>query len=153
MPQPFLTSCPSCQHPLIATRLSCRSCGLELSNEFALSPFLSLSKEEQQFLSLFLQTEGNLKELQQTLNLSYPAVKKKLQTLKQHLGLSPQPVPEIEISLKELSVYQSDSPAVKQIKRKLNAKKGKASIALPRGNNFYICYEEYGTGLLASNIL
>ena len=152
MPQPFLTSCPSCRHSLIATRLSCRSCGLELSNEFALSPFLSLSEEEQQFLSLFLQTEGNLKEIQQTLNLSYPAVKKRLQALKQHLGLSAPSAPEIEISVKELSVYHSDSPAVKQIKRKLNAKKGKASISLPRGKNFFICYEEYGTGLFASNI-
>lgn len=152
MSQPFLTSCPSCRHPLIATRLSCRNCGLELSNEFSLSPFLSLSREEQQFLSLFLQTEGNLKELQQTLNLSYPAVKKKLQTLKHHLGLASSSAPEIEIVLKELSVYQSDSHTVKQIKRRLNAKKGKASIALPRGNSFYIYYEEYGTGLLATNI-
>ena len=153
MIHPFLTTCPSCNSELTATRLTCHNCHLELTKDFPLSPFLKLTKEEQDFLLLFLQNNGNLKQLQQSMKISYPAAKRQLDQLKKRLGLLPSvKEKEPEISLKEIPVYDTDSLTVQKIKKHLNEKKGRALLPLPRGNSFYIYYEEYGNGIVATNI-
>ena len=51
---------------------------MELSNSFEISPFDKLDNDQYLFLTTFLKHRGNLKLLQEELNISYPYAKKKL---------------------------------------------------------------------------
>ena len=83
----LITKCPSCQHDLEIAVLHCPACGLELRNDFELSAFEKLSREQNQFLMTFLKNRGNLKNLQNELQISYPLAKKKLDELLLALGI------------------------------------------------------------------
>ncbi len=153
MAQSVLGHCPVCQEELVATKLSCKHCGLELSNDFTLTPFAYLEPDDLYFVELFLQHSGNLKELQKLLKLSYPAVKKRLSKIQTLLQLKPESVVgEIEVVVSQLPIYQDESPTIKSIKNKLNQHNGLASIGLARGKAFQIYYEEFGNGIYATNL-
>ena len=74
----ILTKCPTCNEKLYISSLKCQKCGLELKNDFEISKYDLLDKEQLNFLETFLACEGNLKELQNRMNISYPLAKKKL---------------------------------------------------------------------------
>lgn len=80
-------TCPVCQHNLTVTKLSCTHCHTEISGEFALSKFQYLSKDELGFVESFLKAQGNIKEMERTLNVSYPTVKKFLDNVLSKMGL------------------------------------------------------------------
>lgn len=82
------TNCSICSGQLEAVRLQCRSCGTALEGHFDIPPFARLSVEQHQFLMLFLQSRGNVKEVERTLGLSYPTVRNRLDVLLQTLGLA-----------------------------------------------------------------
>lgn len=157
MAQKLIGSCPVCSNPLTATRLTCQKCGLELSNDFTLNRFSYLTEKEMEFLQVFIKTGGNLKEIQKLLHLSYPSVKKLLLRLQTALNLTPDIEPEEDLEpmpspIKKLPIYKDESLIIQTIKEKLNAEDGTALIHLPKGGTFHICYEEFGTGLLAGNL-
>lgn len=79
--------CPVCAGPLAITRLGCRSCGTELSGEFALSPFAALSVDDQEMLRVFLVSRGNMRELERHLGVSYPTARQRYAELLVRLGL------------------------------------------------------------------
>ena len=111
MAQNIIGTCPICKEKLIASKLSCRGCGLELTNDFTLNKFSYLSSEELTFIELFLQESGNLKEIQKQLKLSYPAAKKQLEKIQKHLGLNAakEKPAKIEPVITELPIYDDDS--------------------------------------------
>lgn len=78
--------CPVCQHDLTVTRLRCEHCQTEINGAFVLSRFQYLSKDELQFIELFLRAEGNIKEMERMLNVSYPTVKKMLGNVLKKMG-------------------------------------------------------------------
>lgn len=82
------TTCSICSGQLEAVRLQCRSCGTALEGHFDIPPFARLSPEQHQFLMLFLQSRGNVKEVERALGLSYPTVRNRLDALLQTLGLT-----------------------------------------------------------------
>lgn len=154
MAQKMVAVCPVCKEKLIASKLSCKSCGLELRNDFALNKFSYLCSEDLAFIELFLQENGNLKELQKQMKLSYPAAKKQLEKIKQQLGLTAakeKPV-IIEPVIRMLPVYEDDRLPVRRIKEKLNLCDGIALLTLPKGKTFQIYYEEFGSGICATNL-
>lgn len=77
----MISKCPVCNSNLKITTLHCNECGLELKNDFEQSIFDRLSSENYSFLLEFLRCQGNLKLLQDTLGISYPLVKRKLNDL------------------------------------------------------------------------
>lgn len=79
--------CPVCSGPLAITRLGCRSCGTELSGDFALSPFAALSPEDQDILRVFLVSRGNMRELEKHLGVSYPTARQRYAEFLVRLGL------------------------------------------------------------------
>lgn len=90
------TTCSVCSGPLEAVRLQCTACGTALEGHFEISPFARLSPEQHQFLMLFLQSRGIIKEVERALGLSYPTVRSRLDSLLQALGLAagePSPLP------------------------------------------------------------
>lgn len=154
MKQLIIGHCPVCKEELIATKLSCRNCGLELSNDFALNRFCFLSENDLAFIELFIQHNGNLKELQKQLNLSYPSVKKRLRSIQFSLGLSieDETSQQLEPAIKQLPIYKNDSLVLQKIKQKLNETEGIALLTLPKGKTFHLYYEEYGNGICATNL-
>jgi hypothetical protein len=82
--------CPVCGDRLALTRLSCRSCGTELSGEFESCEFCSLSPDDRQVLRVFLSSRGNMKELERHLGVSYPTARARFDALLSRLGLAPE---------------------------------------------------------------
>lgn len=146
--------CPICNEKLIATRLTCKHCGLELTNDFSLSKFNYLAYEDLHFIEYYLKCRGNLKELMQQLGLSYPAAKKRLDQVLERLGYSTaySDTYNIEVIVETLPIYKDESLATKHIKAKLNESKGLAEIPLTNNKTFTIYYEEFGNGIYASNL-
>lgn len=84
----IISECPSCGGELNASVLHCSHCGLELRNDFQLSPFDLLASEQAEFLISFLKQRGNMSAVQGELGISYLAAKKKLEELLTALGLT-----------------------------------------------------------------
>lgn len=153
MPQNIIGQCPVCHEALIATRLSCHHCGLELSNDFTLNRFSCLTEGSLVFIETFIKCSGNLKEVQKELHLSYSSARRILKEAQKELGLlKEQPVPVSEPAISALPIYEDESATVQTIKRKLNRAKGLAQLTTSRGKIFSIYYEEYGNGIYASNL-
>lgn len=81
------SKCPSCGATLKITELTCEKCGTVVKGEFPLNKFLTLNPQEEEFLLIFLLSRGNLKEVQERLNISYPTAKNRLEELLSSLGL------------------------------------------------------------------
>ncbi|HZD70168.1 MAG TPA: DUF2089 domain-containing protein [Actinomycetes bacterium] len=79
--------CPVCGETLALTRLSCRACGTELSGDFQSCEFCALSGDERELLRVFLASRGNMRELQNFLNVSYPTARLRFDALLGKLGL------------------------------------------------------------------
>jgi hypothetical protein len=82
----LLTNCPVCSNALKITRLFCTHCQTTIENEFEVSRLASLSREQLQFVEVFLMCRGNIKEVEKELGISYPTVRGKLNELLTVLG-------------------------------------------------------------------
>ena len=110
-----ISKCPICKHKLKVTRLKCENCNSELSGEYELSPFDQLNDDQLNFALLFILLEGNIKEIEKRMNISYPTVKKLLDDVKKTLGY-----------VKENSAIESNVNLRETLKEKL--KRGEISF-------------------------
>lgn len=78
--------CPICNDKLFVKTLKCVSCETEITGEFDLSPFDYLTTEQLNFALVFIKNQGNIKNIEKQLNISYPTVKKNLDELCKSLG-------------------------------------------------------------------
>jgi hypothetical protein len=81
------SSCPVCSADLLITRLSCTSCGTELTGSFAPCAFCALDDDARALLELFLLSRGNMKEVERRLGVSYPTARARVDALIDGLGL------------------------------------------------------------------
>src|SRR5699024_10212824 len=79
-------SCPVCDHALHVKKLACSNCHTVIENNFSLSKFSSLSKEQMHFIEVFVVKRGNIKEVEKALGVSYPTVRGKLNDIIKQLG-------------------------------------------------------------------
>lgn len=126
----IMTKCPACSETLTVKVLQCPSCGLELKNDFELSPFDKLGVEQVTFLRTFLKCRGNLSLLQNELGMSYPMAKRKLSDLLAALNLE---TTENEKHWEEIDVanWYTDRESVKAseiIKTKLKDNGGRVVV-------------------------
>jgi hypothetical protein len=77
----YISTCPSCRHTLDVTELSCPHCHIQIRGRFDSHPGLMLTDEQLSFLRLFVQSRGNLREIERVLGISYPTVRSKLDDL------------------------------------------------------------------------
>jgi len=73
-----ITSCPICKQELKIRELHCERCQVSYKGNFESSWLAAFSENQLEFIKLFLLVQGNLKELQNQLNISYPTVKNRL---------------------------------------------------------------------------
>ena len=135
--QKLLTKCPACQEALNITTLQCPDCGMELRNTFELSPFDTLSTEQYSFLIAFLRYRGNLKNLQNELQISYPTAKKKLDELLSALNLAEEIddtfTESEEIDMRNWITDRNSTKASEIIKNKLKDNGGRVTVHTARG--------------------
>jgi hypothetical protein len=93
-------TCPVCGDELSVTRLSCGSCDTELSGRFASCEFCSLTGDERAMLKVFLQSRGNMRELERHLGVSYPTARARFDALVAKLGLE-KPAPPQRLDMLE----------------------------------------------------
>lgn len=86
MKKKLLGICPVCDNRLVISELQCNDCKTKIQGEFPLSKFDYLSSEEQDFALVFLKNAGNIKQIEKELNISYPTVRKMLDSVIQNLG-------------------------------------------------------------------
>lgn len=156
MEKELITHCPRCGKDLIATRLICMECDLELTGDFGLSKFDYLSADELDFVMTFLKYQGNFKAVQEQKGMSYPAVKKKIADIVVKLGIDDIKDVKEEVmdvpTVSFLPVEPNDSPVVAKIKEKLNACGGRTTIRLLQGDWCDIWFDANGKGLVSPKI-
>jgi hypothetical protein len=80
-----MTNCLICEHSLSISKLSCSACKTNFEGDFSFSRLARLNKTDQKLAESLILSGGNLKDLAETLDLSYPTLKKRLLSLTQNL--------------------------------------------------------------------
>lgn len=87
----ILEQCPTCGGPLIVIELECAQCQTQVRGRYAPCTFCSLTADQLEFVRLFVQSRGNLREMEKLLGVSYPTVRGKLDEIAERLGAAPAP--------------------------------------------------------------
>jgi len=147
--------CPICETKLKSVKLACPTCKAEFPIETELSVFDYLSENDMLFLKTFLSCSGNLKDLQEKMNISYPTAKKKLDDIIQQLGLN-------EVNKKEegekmdmtnlKNLKFDENKASDIIRKRLIENTGKAIITSIKGNRYAIKINPDGTSFQCDDL-
>ncbi|MCD4727604.1 MAG: DUF2089 domain-containing protein [Pirellulales bacterium] len=83
-----LHDCPVCGSELRVKVLACPSCRTKIEGDFSPpeSRLFSLSREDLEFVELFVQVRGSIKEMEKALGVSYPTVRGMLDSIIGNLG-------------------------------------------------------------------
>ena len=73
-----LSNCPICHQELQVREYHCPACEVSFQGNFSRNWLEGFSASQLEFIKLFLLVQGNLKELQKHLGISYPTVKSRL---------------------------------------------------------------------------
>ena len=76
-----MTKCLICNNELYVTSCCCKSCNTNYNTTFRLPRLVRLSREEQSLAESLILHGGNLKEMAEDINISYPTLKKRLKEL------------------------------------------------------------------------
>ncbi len=68
------------------TELTCPACNTQVKGEFTFSKLDRLTSEQLQFVEVFLQCRGNIKEVERELKISYPTVRSRLEQIISDMG-------------------------------------------------------------------
>ncbi len=83
-----LHDCPVCGSELRVKVLACPSCRTKIEGDFfpPESRLFSLSREDLEFVEVFVQVRGSIKEMEKALGVSYPTVRGMLDSVIGKLG-------------------------------------------------------------------
>ena len=83
-----LHDCPICGSELRVKVLACPSCRTKIEGDFSPpeSRLFSLSREDLEFVEIFVQSRGSIKEMEKALSVSYPTVRGMLDSVIGKLG-------------------------------------------------------------------
>ena len=87
----LIEQCPGCGQDLLATRLACTECGVEITGRFTPSLFDRLSPESLAFAETFIRLRGNIREMERKLGVPYNAVRGRLDDVISELGFDVAP--------------------------------------------------------------
>ncbi len=81
-----LTRCPVCGDDLRIVRLECPACGSALHGNFTLGRLARLTREQLQFVEVFIRCRGKIKDVEEEMGISYPTVVARLNEVVQAMG-------------------------------------------------------------------
>jgi hypothetical protein len=87
MAQKALGACPICGAPMQIAEYSCTGCGVSISGRFEQGELSSLPADLLHFVRVFLRCEGNIRQVERELGISYPTVKSRLARVNQILSV------------------------------------------------------------------
>jgi hypothetical protein len=73
-----LINCPVCSKQLVIREFYCGHCETEIRGSFVPNELNLLSGDQLEFVRVFLLAQGNIKEVEKKMGISYPTVKNKL---------------------------------------------------------------------------
>jgi hypothetical protein len=76
-----MVNCSTCHGILEPTRMRCDACGFDLEGKFHLSRLARLAPEQQRMVEQMVLAGGNLKEVAEAMDVSYPTLRKRLDVL------------------------------------------------------------------------
>lgn len=82
----MINKCPNCGNDLVITSYKCNSCFTEIKGEFEMGKFQKLEKKDLEFIELFLQKRGSIKDVGEILGISYPTVRNRIDKIVEKLG-------------------------------------------------------------------
>lgn len=91
---PAPTQCSVCSTELHITRLQCGACGTAIEGKFTGGALTRLTRDQLQFVELFLRCRGKIKGVEEALGISYPTVVARLNEVLRALGIETQPEDE-----------------------------------------------------------
>ena len=75
----IINECPICQEKQFGIKkLECPGCGIGFEGDFYTSPLMNLSAEHQHFIELFILNSGSLKKMADSMGITYPTVRSRL---------------------------------------------------------------------------
>lgn len=80
--------CPVCSSKMYIQSLHCDRCNTTINGKFEFNKFSKLGKEQLHFAEIFIKNRGNIKEIEKELGVSYPTVRKYLDSIIEELGYS-----------------------------------------------------------------
>lgn len=81
-----ISKCPICTHELTIKEYECKSCHTNIRGDFKTDNFSSLTKDQKDFVELFVMKRGSIKEIEKSLGVSYPTVRNMLDGVISSLG-------------------------------------------------------------------
>ncbi len=100
-------ACPVCGSPFDVTHLHCAECGTGLEGRFELCKFCRLTREQQEFIEVFIKSRGNIREVERELGISYPTVRGRLDQAIEALGYRVEAADEEERGARRKAVLDS----------------------------------------------
>jgi hypothetical protein len=88
------TSCPACGHALDVLRLGCAECGTAIEGRYAFGKLGQLTKAQLEFVEVFVECRGKIKDVEQRLGVSYPTVVARLDEVVAAMEPRAEPAPE-----------------------------------------------------------
>ncbi|NLW18438.1 MAG: DUF2089 domain-containing protein [Candidatus Cloacimonetes bacterium] len=73
-----MTACPLCKGELMVKEFHCAACRVSFRGSFSQSWVHGLKPEQLEFIKLFVVGQGNIREMEKRLGISYPTVKNRL---------------------------------------------------------------------------
>lgn len=83
------TKCPICGGDVTVTRIHCRDCDSTIEGRFEGGPFSQLSREQLDFVEIFVRCEGKINRMEDEIGLSYPTIRNRLHEIIRALGYEP----------------------------------------------------------------
>ena len=84
-----LSKCPICEGDLTVTRLHCDTCDTTIEGRFEAGLFSQLTREQLEFVEVFIRCEGKFTRMETELGLSYPTIRNRLYEIVRALGYEP----------------------------------------------------------------
>ncbi len=81
--------CPVCGGKFAITKLTCSTCGSELSGYYEGCNFCTLSDTDRYFIEIFMKNRGSIKDVEKEMGISYPTVRGKLDDVIRAMGYMP----------------------------------------------------------------
>ena len=77
--------CPSCESSLFISQMTCSQCGTQVSGHYEPNIFSRLAPTDLNFVVMFVQARGNVKEMERELGISYWTIRRKLDEIVEQL--------------------------------------------------------------------
>lgn len=83
------TRCPLCGGEIAVTRIHCQDCDTTIESRFDAGPFRQLTRDQLEFVEVFIRCEGKFTRMETELELSYPTIRNRLYEVIRALGYEP----------------------------------------------------------------